>query len=65
MEGPQTSQPQIVADILTPSPNRHATNTVPSESKGRESEWIRHEQNREENTTPGELVEEHKELAVK
>jgi DNA-binding MarR family transcriptional regulator len=62
MEGPQTSQPQIVADILTPSPNGQATNTVPIEQKCNESEPIRPEQSSEENTTSGKLVEEHKEL---
>jgi len=65
MEGPQTSQPQIAADILTPPPNGYATNTVPIEQEGHESEPIRYEQSSEENTTPGKLVEEHKELMFK
>jgi DNA-binding MarR family transcriptional regulator len=34
MEGLQTSQTQIVADVLTPSPNGHATNTVSIEQGG-------------------------------
>jgi DNA-binding MarR family transcriptional regulator len=61
----QTSTPQIAADILTPSPNRHAANMVPTGQEGHESELIRHEQSNEENTTPGNLVEEHKELVFK
>src|ERR1700674_893688 len=65
MESPQTSQPQIAADNLTHSPNGQATNTVPIEQEGHESELIRHEQSSEENTTPGKLVEEHKELVFK
>jgi|GEM_PF-2798195 len=60
MEGPQTSQPQIAADILTPSPTGHATNTVPIEQ-----EPIQHEQSTEENTIPGKLAEEHAELVLK
>jgi DNA-binding MarR family transcriptional regulator len=64
-EGPQTSQPQITGDILPPSPNGQATNTVPIEQEGNESEPIRPEQSREENTTSGKLVEEHKELVLK
>jgi DNA-binding MarR family transcriptional regulator len=62
MEGPQTSQPQIAGDILPPSPNGQATNTVPIEQECNESEPIRPEQSSEENTTSGKLAEEHKEL---
>lgn len=65
MEGPQTSQPLIAADVLTPPPNGHATNTVPIEQEGLESEPIKHEQSSEENTTAGKLLEEHKELVFK
>jgi len=61
----QTSTPQIAAGILTPSPSRHAANMVPTGQEGHESELIRHEQSSEENTTPGKLVEEHKELVFK
>jgi DNA-binding MarR family transcriptional regulator len=61
----QTGTPQIAADVLTPSPNRHAANMVPTGQEGHESELIRHEQSNEENTTPGKLVEEHKELVFK
>ncbi len=35
------------------------------EQEGHESELIRHEQSNEENTTPGKLAEEHKELVFK
>jgi DNA-binding MarR family transcriptional regulator len=65
MEGPQTNQLQIAADVLTPSPNGHATNTVPIEQEGHESEPIKHEQSSEENTIPGKLAEEHVELVLK
>jgi DNA-binding MarR family transcriptional regulator len=66
MEGrSQTSQPQIAADVLTPSPNGHATNTVPIEQEGHESEPITHKQSSEENTIPGKLAEEHVELVLK
>jgi hypothetical protein len=65
MGDPPTSQPQIAADILTPFPNGHPTNTVSVEKEGHESEPIRHEQSSEENTTPGKLVEEHVELVLK
>src|SRR6202158_1699387 len=65
MESPQLRQHQIAADNLTHSPNGQATNTVPIEQEGHESELIRHAQSSEENTTPGKLVEEHKELVFK
>jgi DNA-binding MarR family transcriptional regulator len=65
MEDPQKSQPQIAADFSAPSPNGHATDTVPIEQEGHESEPIRHAQSSEENTTSGKLVEEHKELVLK
>ena len=58
-EGSQTSQPQIAADILTPSPNGCAANTVPTEQESRESEPIRQQQSAEENTSLGKLVVEH------
>ena len=61
----QTSTHQIAADILTPSLNEHAANIVPIEQEGHESELVRHEQSNEESTTPGKLVEEHKELVFK
>jgi hypothetical protein len=64
-EGPQTSEPQIAGDILPPSPNGQATNTVPIEQEGNESKPIRPEQSREENNTSGKLVEEHRELVLK
>jgi hypothetical protein len=64
-EGPEKSQPQMAADILTPSPNRHAANTVSIEQEGRESELVRQAQSRKENTTPGKLAEEHVELVLK
>jgi DNA-binding MarR family transcriptional regulator len=64
-ECPQTSQPQIAADVLTPSPNGHATNPVPIEQEGNESEPIQQEQSSEENTVPGKLAEEHVELVLK
>ena len=64
-EGPQTNKPQIAADVLTPSPNGDATNTVPIGQEGHESEPIRHAQSGEERATPGKLVEEHKELVLK
>jgi DNA-binding MarR family transcriptional regulator len=64
-EGSQTSQPQIAADILTPSPNGCTANTVPPEQERRESEPIRHQQSGEENTCLGKLVVEHEELVLK
>ncbi len=64
-EGPQTSKPQIAADVLTPSPNGDATNTVPIGQEGHKSEPFRYEQSGEESATPGNLVEEHKELVLK
>jgi DNA-binding MarR family transcriptional regulator len=63
--GPQTSQPQIAAGISAPSPNGHATNTVPFEQEGHESEPIRHEHSSKENTTQRKPVEEHTELVLK
>jgi DNA-binding MarR family transcriptional regulator len=65
MQGPQTSQPQIAADILTPSSNGHATKTVPIEQEGHESEPIQDEQSTEENTIPGKLPEERVEMVLK
>lgn len=65
MEGPQTSQPQIAADVLTPSPDRYAANTVPVEQKSRESEPVRQRQSGKENTSPGKLAVEHEELVLK
>jgi hypothetical protein len=64
-EGPQTSKPQIAADVLTPSPNGDATKTVPIGQEGHKSEPFRYEQSGEESATPGNLVEEHKELVLK
>jgi DNA-binding MarR family transcriptional regulator len=65
MEGPQTSQPQIAADVLTPSPNGHETNTVSIEQEGHESEPIKHKKSSEENAIPGKLAEQHVELVLK
>ena len=64
-KGPETSQPQMAADILTPSPNRRAANTVSIEQEARESELVRQIQSSEENTTPGKLAEEQVELVLK
>jgi DNA-binding MarR family transcriptional regulator len=64
-EGSETGQPQMAADILTPSPNRRAANTVSIEQEARESELVRQIQSSEENTTPGKLVEEQVELVLK
>jgi DNA-binding MarR family transcriptional regulator len=64
-EVPQTSQPQIAADSLTPFPNGDVANTVPIEQEGRESEPIRHSRSSEENSAPGKLVEEHEESVLK
>jgi len=64
-EGSQTSHPQIAADILAPSPNGCAANTVPTEQESRESEPIRQQQSAEENTSLGKLVVEHEELVLK
>jgi DNA-binding MarR family transcriptional regulator len=61
----QTSTHQIAADILTPSPNGHETNTVPIEQEGHESEPIKHKQSSKENAIPGKLAEEHVELVLK
>jgi DNA-binding MarR family transcriptional regulator len=65
MERPQTSQPQIAANVLAPSPNGHATNTISTEQKGHESEPIQLEQSGEANTSPGKLLVEHEELVLK
>jgi DNA-binding MarR family transcriptional regulator len=43
-DGRETRQPHIAADILTPSPEGRAANTVPIEHEGQEGELIRHEQ---------------------
>jgi len=64
-EGPQISQSQIAAGILTPSPSGRAANTVPIEQEGDESEVIRNEQSNEENNTRGMLVDEHVALVLK
>jgi DNA-binding MarR family transcriptional regulator len=64
-EGPQTSPPQIAADILTPSPEGRAVNTARIEERGHESERIRRGQSNEENATPGMLVDEPEALVLK
>jgi DNA-binding MarR family transcriptional regulator len=65
MEGPQTRQPQIAEDVLTPYPNGRVSNAVPIEPEGHQSESIQDEQSTEENTISGKLAEEHAELVLK
>ena len=65
MEGPMTSKPQIAADVLTPSPNGDATNTVPIGQEGHETEPIRREQSSEENATSEMLVDDQVALVLK
>jgi DNA-binding MarR family transcriptional regulator len=64
-EGPQTSPPQIAAEIVTPSPKGHAANRTPIEEQSAESEEIRCERNSEESATPGMFVDEQEALVLK
>jgi DNA-binding MarR family transcriptional regulator len=56
-QGPETSQTQVAANILTLSPNSHAANALAIEQGGHESELIRNERSGEENITPRKFEE--------
>ena len=64
-QGRETSQLQVAAVILTPSPNGHAANTLAVELDGRESGPVRSERRGDGCMTPGKLAEEHEGLVLK